>query len=97
MAVEHTVWFKLKDDVTAERKQAMLASLRDLPNHIEGIEHLACGEDFSGRSRGFQVGLLVRLSSRAALEGYGPHPMHQAFITEFKPCWDDVMALDFEA
>jgi Stress responsive A/B Barrel Domain len=94
--VEHLVWFKLKDDVTDEQKQAMVAGLRALRGQIEGIEHLACGEDFSGRSKGYQIGLIVRLTSRAALEAYGPHPLHQAFIQRFKPLWEDVMALDFE-
>jgi hypothetical protein len=94
--VEHTVWFKLKDAVTDEQKQEMMAGLRALRGQIEGIEHLACGEDFSGRSKGYQIGLVVRLVSRAALEVYGPHPVHQAFLQKFRPLWDDVVALDLE-
>ena len=95
--VEHLVWFKLKDGVSDARKAAMLQTLRDLETQIEGIEHLACGEDFSGRSNGFQIGLVVRFSSREALEKYGPHPAHAAFGDEFRDLWDGVMALDFEA
>lgn len=95
--VEHLVWFKLKDDVSDERKAAMMQTLHDLETQIEGIENLACGEDFSGRSQGFQIGLVVRFSSREALEKYGPHPAHKAFGDQFRECWDEVMALDFEA
>jgi hypothetical protein len=58
--------------------------------------HTACGEDFSERSRGFQIGLATRFTSREALEEYGPHPEHEAFIEKFRHLWDDVMALDFE-
>ncbi len=94
--IEHLVWFKLKESVTEEQKQQMLDALRALRGQIEGIEHLACGVDFSGRSKGYEIGLAVRFSSRAALEEYGPHPAHKAFGEGFSPLWDDVMALDFE-
>lgn len=94
--VEHLVWFKLKDDVSEADKTAMMQALRALAPIIEGIEHLACGEDFSGRSKGYQIGLVVRFSSRAALEHYGPHPEHKSFGDRFRHLWDDVQALDFE-
>lgn len=94
--VEHLVWFKLKDGVTDEQKQAMMQGLRDLKNQIDGIEHLACGQDYSGRSNGYGIGLVVRFTSREALEKYQPHPAHKAFGDEFRPLWEDVKALDFE-
>jgi hypothetical protein len=95
--VEHLVWFRLNDDVTPEQKEGMKNALRALKNQIDGIEHIAVGEDFSGRSRGFQLGLVVRFASREALEIYGPHPAHQAFVNGHKHLWNDVMALDFES
>ncbi len=94
--VEHLVWFKLKEGVTDAEKQAMMAALRALRGPIEGIKHIACGEDFGGRSKGFQLGLVVRFSSRQALEIYQPHPVHQEFVEGFRHLWDEVMALDFE-
>ncbi len=94
--VEHLVWFKLKEGVTGEEKGAMMQALRDLRGQIDGIEHIACGEDFSGRSNGYQIGLVVRFTSREALDIYQPHPIHQAFVTKFRHLWDDVKALDFE-
>jgi hypothetical protein len=94
--VEHLVWFKLKEDTSEEDKGAMMQALRDLKGQIPDIEHIACGEDFSGRSNGYQIGLVVRFTSREALEVYGPHPAHKAFGDRFRPHWDDVRALDFE-
>lgn len=95
--VEHLVWFKLKEEATPEDRVAMMDALNGLREAIPGILHLACGEDFSGRSRGFHIGLIVRFESRAALEVYGPHPQHKAFGDSFRHLWEDVMALDFDA
>jgi hypothetical protein len=93
----HTVWFKLKADVSEEQKQEMIDALDDLPSQIEEISSLACGEDFCGRSQGYQVGLVVSFARREDLEAYSPHPIHQNFVARYKPLWESVMALDFEA
>jgi hypothetical protein len=94
--VEHTVWFKMADGTGAEERAQLLAGLRALPAAIPEIVSLACGEDFSGRSRGFEVGLVTRFEDRAGLEIYGPHPAHKAFIDAHKHLWSEVQALDFE-
>lgn len=95
--VEHLVWFKLNEGVQAEEKQAMLETLRAFVGVIEGIQHLACGEDFSGRAHGFEIGLVVRCASREALKAYDLDPTHRQFIAQFKHLWAEVRALDFEA
>lgn len=95
--VEHTVWFKMAQGTGSEERAQLMAGLRALKLQISEIEHLACGEDFSGRSRGFEVGLVVRFKDRAGLEVYGPHPMHLVFIENCKHLWSEVQALDFEA
>jgi len=94
--VWHTVWFKFNEGVTDEQKQEMLDGLNDLPDSIDAIQTLACGEDFAGRAPGYEVGLVVTFETRAGLEEYGPHPYHQNFVAKFKPLWADVLALDFE-
>jgi hypothetical protein len=93
----HTVWFKFKDDVTDKQKVEMLDALNALPEGIEAIQTLACGEDFCGRAPGYEIGLIVTFADRYGLEEYGPHPYHQNFLARFGPLWDNVMALDFEA
>lgn len=94
--VEHLVWFKLKESATEEDKQGMVAGALAMDGKVDGVVSLSCGRDFSGRSKGFEIGLTVRFTSRAALEAYGPHPAHQEFVGQFKPLWEEVMALDYE-
>ena len=94
--VEHMVWFKMAEGAGEAERRQLSAGLRALPAQIPEIEHLACGDDFSGRSRGFEFGLVLRFRDRAGLEIYQPHPAHKAFIEAHKHLWSDVQALDFE-
>lgn len=94
--VEHLVFFQLRPQVSDEEKQALMGALRALPAQIDSIRDLQCGLDFSGRSKGHEIGLRVRFDDKAGLEIYGPHPAHHAFIADFKHLWVDVTALDFE-
>ena len=92
----HTVWFQLKDGISAQEKQQLKAGLESMIPEIPQIIELHCGEDFSGRSRGFEWGLVVRFASREDGQIYDKHPAHQEFIARCKHLWSDVQALDFE-
>jgi len=93
----HLVWFQLREGASNEDKETLSRELHALPAHIPQIVELACGEDFSGRSRGFEWGLFVRFQTREDGQIYDKHPEHQAFIARCKHLWNDVQALDFEA
>ena len=94
--IYHLVWFKLKEGISDEEKAQLKAALEGMIPEIPEILELACGEDFSGRSRGYEWGLAVRFASREAGQIYDKHPKHQAFIQSCKHLWTDVQALDFE-
>ena len=91
------VWFKLRDDIAATDKEFLRAQMNALPSQIPQIVDLACGEDFSGRSRGFGWGLYVSFKTREDGQIYDSHADHQAFIGRCKHLWSEVQALDFEA
>jgi len=95
--VEHIVWFKWRPEASPEAIAEAVAALRSMKGRIEPIVDVSCGEDFSGRSRGFQHGLVVRLRDRDALPVYQDHPVHQEIVaTKIKPILADIMALDYE-
>lgn len=87
----------MKDGASSEDKEQLAAGLRALVPLIPHIVELKVGEDFSTRSRGFEMGLLVTCKTRADLDVYAVHPDHLAFIAAHKHLWQDVQALDFEA
>jgi hypothetical protein len=95
--VEHVVLFKLKPGTTAEQKQAAIQALRGLKEQIDGIVDLTCGENFSERSQGYEIGLFVRFRDRAALEAYLPHPAHRGAVEQFiLPIRGDVIVVDYD-
>lgn len=95
--IYHNVWFKLTNEGNAAERAQIEAGLNALPALIPEIVELHCGPDFSGRSRGFELGLLVVFQTREDGQTYDKHPDHQAFISANRHLWSEVMALDFEA
>ena len=94
--IYHLVWFKMKDGATAADREELAAGLNGMIGHVAEIQELAVGNDFSGRSQGFEVGLLVKCHSREDFDAYAVHPKHLEFIQSHKHLWQEVRALDFE-
>lgn len=95
--IEHIVLFRWTPGASPEAIDHVMDGLRGLQEQIPGIVDLACGKDFSGRTQGYTHGLVVRFTTREALEAYGPHPAHQHVVkTLINPIRADVLAFDFE-
>ena len=95
--IYHSVWFKMKEGSSEADRVQLQSGLRALIPVIPEIVELAAGDDFSTRSRGYEVGLLVKCLTKADLDVYAVHPEHLKFIASHKHLWQDVLALDFEA
>ena len=95
--IMHIVLFRWTDEATPEAIQQAVEALNDLRDKVPGILEISCGANFSDRAKGFTHGLVVRLTDRAALDAYGPHPAHQKVVVEhISPIRADVLAVDYE-
>ncbi len=95
--VTHIVLFKWKPDATEDAIEKAIAALEGLQCEVPGITELEVGRNFSPRSQGHEVALLVRFPDRATLEAYGPHPAHQRVVKEYiQPIMESVLAVDYE-
>ena len=95
--IEHIVLFQWTSEARRDQIDTVVRELRALEGKIDGIVHLTCGADFSGRAHGFTHALTVRFVDRAALEAYGPHPAHQHVVqTYINPIRANVLACDYE-
>ena len=95
--VEHIVLFRWTEEASQEAIDSAVAELRGLRGKIAGVVDLSCGANFSDLAKGYTHGLVVRLTDRAALEAYYPHPEHQRVVEKFiNPIRADILALDCE-
>lgn len=95
--IRHLVLMRLKPGITRDNPQlrATLDDLIALRDHIDGIVHWEHGWDFVGRPISYDFALVAGFSSRAAFDGYGPHPAHQAVAMRLRELVDWVLC-DFE-
>jgi hypothetical protein len=95
--VQHVVLFKLKPETTEDDRAAMCRALGDLGITVPGILDISVGVNFSDRNQGFDVGLVVKLVDRDALEVYLPHPAHRQAVEQFvRPIMQEVIVVDYE-
>jgi hypothetical protein len=96
--VEHLVLFKMKPEVTHAQLQEFVQALRALKQSVPGPIELHAGENLNKeRGAGYGVALAVRFPNKEALDVYGPHPAHRAFIDRYVTPWcAEVVVADFE-
>ncbi len=91
--VKHIVLYNLKDGVEKEPTIQMIASvLEPLVGKIPGLLHLEIRQTYSG----MDYALYSEFESRAALDAYAVHPLHQEAKSHFFHLLDTRVAADYE-
>jgi stress responsive alpha/beta barrel protein len=94
--VVHTFAFRWKVGVREDQKARAIVEIRALQGQIPGLLETWVGTNISPRSKGFELGGVMKFSSREALEAYGGHPVHQKLLQWLTPLIDPI-EVDFEA
>lgn len=69
--------------------------LKEFPAGIPSLRDFHWGWDTSGRSQGYQLGLVMAFDDAEQLAAYTPHPVHQAFVQWERQQGAEVLAFDF--
>ena len=95
--LRHAVFFKFKDDTSAEDVGKVVAAFDALPKKIDSIKDYQAGKNFSpsGFDDGFTHCFLVTFADEAGRAKYLPHPDHKAFGDVLRPHLDKVFVVDF--
>ncbi|MGA8311395.1 MAG: Dabb family protein [Terriglobales bacterium] len=72
----HMFAFCWKPGVTEEQKQRVIAGIRQLQGQIPGLVETIVGVNISPRGQGYELGGVMKFADKAALDAYGPHPVH---------------------
>ncbi|MHB1500539.1 MAG: Dabb family protein [Candidatus Dormibacteria bacterium] len=79
-AVQHLVLFRLPEAPGPEVEEEMRRQIRTWVGRIPGLRRVRFGADTGGRADGYQFCLLTEFDDAESLAGYGPHPLHAAFL-----------------
>jgi len=95
MAFQHVVLIQFPRPLTTEELAWIDGLMAEWPHSIGGMQSIRWGLDVSGRSRGYQFGLVIAFDSEEAARRYQPHPRHQEFARWVTQQGGEVLAFDF--
>ena len=81
----HMFAFRWKPGVTNEQKQTVISEIRNLQGQIPGLVETHVGANISSRGQGYELGGVMKFTDQAALDAYGPHPVHQKLVSSLMP------------
>lgn len=93
--MQHIVLVKFPRDLTEAERAWINRLLFRWPEEIGGIISQRWGLDVSGRSHGYQWGLVMEFASEEAEAHYHPHALHQEFAQWVGQQGGEVLAFDF--
>ncbi|MEW6637499.1 MAG: Dabb family protein [Actinomycetota bacterium] len=94
--VDHLVFFAVREDVSPEDVEDLLASIRGLKDEVPSVVDLSAGEDFSGRSGDYTHGIFARFEDAAGLQEYMEHPAHLAVVEKLEERTTGRIVCDYE-
>ena len=95
--LRHAVFFKFKDDASADDVAKVVAAFDALPKKIDSVKDYQAGTNISkaGFDDGFTHCFLLTFADEAGREKYLPHPDHKAFGDGLRPILDKVFVVDY--
>ena len=92
--IRHIVFMKYPDFSLATTAKEKLLSM---PEHIEELEEIEVGIDFSRSERSYDLALVTTFASKEDLEKYRVHPYHQNEIVAWlKEIGAETKVVDYE-
>jgi len=98
--IKHIILFRLKDEVGGASKAENIvkakALVEGMNGKIPGLIKVELGIDYSATADSVDVALYSELESRAALEVYAQHPVHQAILPFVRSIFEQRHLIDYE-
>lgn len=91
----HVFAFRWKPGVSEEQRDHVISEIRKLQGQIPGLVETFVGKNISPKGQGYELGGVMKFADRAALDAYGPHPVHQKLVSWLMPLIEP-LEVDFE-
>ena len=98
--VKHIVFWKVKEMPAQEREQALRKikeGFEAMQGVIPGLLRIEVGIDFLQSPESSDFVLYSEFESRAALDGYQAHPVHQAMVPMVRDLRVERRVVDYDA
>ena len=96
MMLQHYVLIRYEKNAGEQHIAEFCRRMQGLRSVIDGIEHLEIGRDILHDARSWDLILIMRFASIAALRAYQQHPEHQNVMAFNQPFVAAVASVDFE-
>lgn len=102
MKYVHSVYFSCRPDTPAAQIDAQVDDARNLLGRIPSVRLVRSGRRDPAMQRDvnvtdFDIGLTVLFDDAAGLKLYADHPLHLEYVGKYKPNWQGIRVLDYEA
>jgi len=94
--ITHIVFFKLKDR-SPEKVAETVQVLRNMEGKIEELKAIEVGTDVVHSERSYDIALVTKFESLAALDAYSIHPEHQKVIAHMTQVREASVSVDYES
>jgi hypothetical protein len=94
--ITHIVLFKLKDR-SAESVERTAQVLRNMEGKIDELSSIEVGINVIHSDRSYDIGLVTKFESMAALEAYQVHPVHKGVIAHMAEFRESSVSVDYES
>jgi hypothetical protein len=94
--LQHYVVIRYEKSVTDEHIAEFCKRMLALRTTIPDIQYLEIGRDILRETRSWDLILIMRFASVAALRSYQQHPEHQKLMAFNQPFVANVATVDFE-
>ncbi|XEC93261.1 Dabb family protein [Paenibacillus tarimensis] len=94
--ITHIVLFKLKDR-SQQSVERTAAVLRAMEGQMEELKYIEVGTDVLHSERSYDIALITKFESMAALEAYQVHPVHKKVIEHMSEVRESAVSVDYES
>jgi len=94
MPAIHIALLRAKGEVSNERVEAMLQSVREIRKHVPGLSDVRCGRNEHPDRARFTHCIIVTAENSAAIQEYRSHPLHEPIAREFAEIEEDSVGCD---
>ena len=94
--IEHIGMLKFESFTTKSQKDMLISKLQNLGELIPSVAKIKAGYNFSGKNKGFDIGISAQFENRNDLEDFLKHPLHIEVASFSKEIGlKDIITVDF--